>query len=165
MLHEYNSIIKENDDIYRALSKSFGLPDCTFWILYSLRESGQEMTQSDLCSILYMPKQTIHSSLKKLEQDGCVLFLAGNNKKTRYIRLTPKGLDLCARTVDKVLLAEESAFSSMSDEEQQLFLSLFQKSTGLLKNQMEELMKTISDELSSQTAVTNAANTVRKENK
>ena len=145
ILHEYNSIIKENDDIYRALSRSFGLSDCTFWILYSLRELGQEMTQSDLCSILYLPKQTIHSSLKKLEQEGYVQLLEGSNKKTRYIHLTPKGLSLCAQTVDKVLQAEESAFSGMTEEEQKLFLSLFQKSTRLLKSRMEELIKTISE--------------------
>lgn len=37
-LSEYNRIIKENDEIYHNVAKSFGMPDCAFWILYMLRE-------------------------------------------------------------------------------------------------------------------------------
>ena len=38
-LNEYNDLFKENDEIYRAAAKRLGLPDCAFWILYTLRES------------------------------------------------------------------------------------------------------------------------------
>ena len=36
---EYNRILKENDELYRSAVKTMGLPDCAFWILYTLRES------------------------------------------------------------------------------------------------------------------------------
>lgn len=36
---EYNRILKETDELYRSAVKTMGLPDCAFWILYTLRES------------------------------------------------------------------------------------------------------------------------------
>ena len=40
ILREYNQIFKENNDLYREVTKSFGLPDTAFWILYALQDSG-----------------------------------------------------------------------------------------------------------------------------
>ena len=39
-LFEYNNIIKEQEDLYRKIAKHFGMSECSFWILYSLREAG-----------------------------------------------------------------------------------------------------------------------------
>ena len=36
-LSEYNNILKENDNLYRGVAKRLGLPECAFWILYTLR--------------------------------------------------------------------------------------------------------------------------------
>lgn len=38
---EYNRILKETDELYRSAVKTMGLPDCAFWILYTLRESSE----------------------------------------------------------------------------------------------------------------------------
>lgn len=69
ILAQYNSIFRESDQIYRTAAKSFGLSDCAFWILYSLREASTPLTQSDICNQIYLPKQTVNSALKKLEAD------------------------------------------------------------------------------------------------
>ena len=37
---EYNSIIKEYDQMYRDAIKTLGLNDSSFWILYTLRDDG-----------------------------------------------------------------------------------------------------------------------------
>lgn len=42
-----------------------GLSDCTFWILYALRENNARLTQSEICNFFYQPKQTVNSALKK----------------------------------------------------------------------------------------------------
>lgn len=66
ILREYNQIFKENNDLYREVTKSFGLPDTAFWILYALQDSGGMAAQREVCRLLYEPKQTINSALKKL---------------------------------------------------------------------------------------------------
>ena len=69
-LAAYNDAYKEQDDLYRAVARQCGLSDCAFWVLYALREAGRPMTQSDVCAAVYQPKQTVHSALKKLLEEG-----------------------------------------------------------------------------------------------
>lgn len=135
-LIEYNGLYKENDELYRNAARVFGLSDCAFWILYSLRECDRELKQSDICSAIYLPKQTVNSSLKKLEQEGIIELTAGADRRSRFVRLTRKGIDLAAKSVDAVLAAEQRALGKMKEEEQAAFLGLFRKYTDLLKNEM-----------------------------
>ena len=62
-LAAYNELYKEQDDLYRAVARGFGLSDCAFWVLYALREAERPMTQSDVCAAVYQTKQTVHSAL------------------------------------------------------------------------------------------------------
>lgn len=140
-LFQYNEIIKENDDIYRHLAKSFGMPECTFWILYSLRANPDPLTQSELCRLLYEPKQTIHSALKKLENEGYLVLTQGGDRRSKVITLTAKGEALASGTIDAVISAEEQALFSLNESEQNLFLHLFHKYTDALKKQIKELKK------------------------
>lgn len=134
-LHHYNSLIKENDELYRDVAKSLGLPDCAFWILYFIRENPTPMTQSEIWSFLYQPKQTVNSALKKLESEGYIrLNVSGHRSK--QILLTEKGRALTAQTVDLVMERELAALSALSAEERVSFLNLFEKYTAELKKQI-----------------------------
>lgn len=133
---EYNSIIKENDELYRHAAKASGLSECAFWILYALRADGEKLTQSDICNSLYQPKQTVNSALKKLENEGYIALLHAGDQRGKPIHLTEKGLLLAARTVDRVIGFEHAALRGLSDEEQETFIRLFRQYTGLLKDKL-----------------------------
>lgn len=135
-LSEYNGLMKENDELYRNAAKVMGLSDCAFWIFYLLREHDGELTQSDICSVIYMPKQTVNSSLKKLEENGYLRLFEGNDRRSKLVSLTQKGMVLAAETVDRVLAAELRALGGMTAEEQSVFLGLFRRFTDLLKQEM-----------------------------
>lgn len=137
-LFEYNSIIMENDDIYRHVARKFGLSECTFWILYSLREDNTCLTQRKLCNMLSQPKQTVNSALKKLEADGYLELCLGEDRRSKQIRLTKKGEALATKTVDKVIALENRTFDIFTKEEQEQFLRLFRKYTDNLKIQLSE---------------------------
>lgn len=139
-LLEYNEIMKENDEIYRHLAKTFGLSECTFWILYCLRTTSA-LTQSELCRLLYEPKQTVNSALKKLETEGFLTLTPGSDRHSKIIELTEKGSVLAGKTADKVIFAEEHAILSLEKSEQTLFLQLFHKYTDALKIQIKEIEK------------------------
>ncbi len=141
-LSEYNEIIKENDELYRHLAKSFRMPECTFWILYSLRTAPAPLTQSELCRMLYEPKQTVNSALKKLEAEGCLFLAQGSDLRSKTISLTEKGEALAGETVDMVISAEKRALLSLEKSERSLFLQLFHKYTDTLKQQIKELNQT-----------------------
>ena len=136
-LSAYNSIIKQNDEIYHGVAKALGLPDCAFWILYLLRESSGVLTQSDICNDFYQPKQTVNSALKKLESEGFIVLQNCEDRRSKQIRLTQKGAELAARTVDRVLATEHKTLSALPEAEQEQFISLFRKYTELLHANMQ----------------------------
>ena len=82
-LREYNDSLKAIDDTYRAAARRFGLPECAFWILYTLRVERAPLTQSEICALQYQPKQTVHSALKRLEADGLLKLAHGGNRKSK----------------------------------------------------------------------------------
>ena len=130
LLVQYNTLYKENNEIYRVAAKTLGL--------YTLREE-EGLIQSELCHALCLPKQTIHSALKKLESDGFIVFSNGKDRRAKYLSLTQKGTMLAEETDDRVMQTEINAFTGFTDQEQQEFIRLFQKYTELLKAGMVNL--------------------------
>ena len=128
-LFVYNSIMKENDNIYRDLARKLGLSECGLWILYALRAEYVAPVPSEICAVLHQPKQTIHSALKKLETDGCIELTQGKDA----------GLRLCRDTVDRVIAAERAALAALSEEERKVFLNVFSKFTGFFKEQADRI--------------------------
>lgn len=138
-LEEFNRIMKENDNLYRNAAKTLGLTDCTFWILYALREENSVLTQSEICNLMYQPKQTVNSALKKMELEGYIALRSHNNRRSKQIHLTDRGIALAEKTVNKMIAVEQEALSDLSDSERKIFISLFQKYTNLLKSRIQTL--------------------------
>ena len=136
---EFNEVMKENNDLYSNLAKKFKMSDCMIWILYILREDDRSVTQSDICNMMYMPKQTVNSSLKKMEAEGYIEILSINDKRSKQVCLTEKGVDLANNTVDIIISKENNALSKMDKEEQALFINLFKKYKDLLKESFMEI--------------------------
>lgn len=136
MLWEYNTIFKENDEVYRCAAKTLGISDCSLWILYTLRTEQEAITQKEICEAFYYPKQTVNSALKKLENEGYIALTEMKDRRSKKITLTESGKRFAARTADKLIKAELAAMSELTDEEQKSFIELFRKYTGLLKKNM-----------------------------
>ena len=137
----WNGIIKENDDIYRNLARIFGLSECSFWILYTLRTNDTALAQSEVCAYMYQPKQTVNSALKKMESEGYLKLEKGKDHRSKQISLTAGGIRLCERTVDRIIESERGALGRMTAEEQEMFLSLFHKYTDLLRQAMQDISR------------------------
>ena len=120
-LAAYNDAYKEQDDLYRAVARQCGLSDCAFWVLYALRESGRPMTQ------------TVHSALKKLAGEGYLQLTEGRDRRSKYLTLTAAGETLMARTVDRVMAAEETAMDTLTAAERAQFLALCRRYNAALR--------------------------------
>lgn len=136
---EFNEIMKETDDLYRNLAKKFKMSDCMLWILYILREDDRAVTQSDICNMMCLPKQTVNSSLKKMEAEGYIELLNINDKRSKQVCLTEKGIDLANNTVDIVISKENNALSKMDEKEQELLMNLLEKFNNLLKDSFSQI--------------------------
>ena len=135
---EFNEVMKENNDLYSNLAKKFKMSDCMLWILYILREENKVLTQSDICNMMCIPKQTVNSSLKKMEAEGYIELLNINDKRSKQVSLTEKGLDLANNTVDIIISKENNALSKMDEKEQELLINLLRKFNDLLKDSFSE---------------------------
>lgn len=129
----YNELYKEQDELYRAVARSFGLSDCAFWVLYALREAERPLTQSDVCAAVYQPKQTVHSALKKLMAEGYLQLTEGRDRRSKHLVLTEQGEALVRRTVAPVMAAETAAMNTMTETEQAQFLALCRRYNAALR--------------------------------
>lgn len=137
-LYEYNNVLKSIDDCYRNIAKRYGFSEAAFWTLYTLRMEPGNITQSDVCTVLYQPKQTVNSALKKLESEGYIT-LTPAGAHTKNISLTKSGTKLCEQTVDKVIEAECAALGNMTDEESENMTALMKLYSVLLKSQTAKI--------------------------
>lgn len=127
-----NHRLKENDDWYQQTAKQLGMSDSTFWILYMLYDYRDGITQSEICALSCFPKQTINSSLKKLESDGIIKLVQGADGRSKKIILTAAGHELMKKTIIKVRLTEHETLNRMTDEEKDILISALDKFTRLL---------------------------------
>ena len=126
---EFNEVMKENNDLYSNLAKKFKMSDCMLWILYILREENKVLTQSDICNMMCIPKQTVNSSLKKMEAEGYIELLNINDKRSKQAN----------NTVDIIISKENNALSKMDEKEQELLINLLRKFNDLLKDSFLEI--------------------------
>ena len=138
----YNTLIKEDNSLYHALAKSFGLSDKAFWILYILEEYGQAVTQAELCGISCLSKQTINSALKGLSDSGYIRMEASHGKhRGKHLSLTALGRELTSRTISPVFRMEEQAYQGLTPDERQALLELNRRYLELLRQAARPLLQ------------------------
>ena len=86
------------------------------------------------------PKQSIHTALKGLVNDGYVILESQErDRRSKHIHLTDKGISLAQNTADQIVQAENKAFSALTDEERKTFLYQFDRLTSALYGEMQKL--------------------------
>ena len=135
-------IYNENTLLYHRLARACGLPDCAFWLLYTLRSEEAPLTQTQLSEQLSLPKQTMNSALKKLVEAGYLrLEAADGNLKNKQVLVTEAGDAFLRRTVDRVFDMENAAVSHLSGEERAALLDLSQKLLDAFRTETERFLK------------------------
>lgn len=133
---QFNRMYKAYDDIYQNAAKKFNMPKLSLWVIYVLRQNSV-CTQKDLVEQLYYPKQSLNSALKSLEEKGyVVLELLENDRRSKPIRLTEKGIAFAKDTVDKIIQAENDAFAKLDDSERKTLFDLFDRLSSVLREEM-----------------------------
>ena len=121
---EYNRLMQECNAVYHAAAVREGRSDCSFRILYMLRDAGDSCKQSDISDRASLPPQTVNSALKKLEKEGLVVLKRIDGKMGKSIHLTAAGQQLVREKIDPVIRAEEAACEAFSEAEKVTFFRL-----------------------------------------
>lgn len=120
---EFNRIYKEVDDLYHEIARKLALSDSAFDILYTMCELGDGCLQRDICQISFISKQTINSSIRKLEREGYLTLRPGKGRDM-HLFLTEQGRRAVDEKICPVMEMEREAFFGMEAEQRQLLLAL-----------------------------------------
>ncbi len=150
-LKRLNHLQCETNVVYSEMSSVFGQSDSVMQILYTICDSGGECCLlRDICHLTSLPKQTINSALRKLEEEQ-VVYLEHVGRKNKRVCLTEKGKELAAQTAGKVIEAENRILAEWGSEIAEQFLALnerylecLQKELKRLKDEHEKQVKQIS---------------------
>lgn len=135
---EYNSLFRLSNELYHTVSVRMGLSDSAFDILYVLDDLGDGCLQKDVCAVSGMTKQTVNSSVHKLERAG-VLELRVERGRGTHLYLTKAGHNVVEECIRPVMRAEEAAFADMEPGECEELLRLSRTYLEHLRAHMEKL--------------------------
>lgn len=104
---------------YNLWAQCHGIQDSTMFLLDEIHRDPAHCTQSLLVSKVLLPKQTVSSALKKMEEAG-LIFRENNpkDKRNKFVRLTPKGQVYADALMGEMEQAEVDAFLSLTPEQQ-----------------------------------------------
>lgn len=137
-LHRINCLGNEMEALYHQAALKLGVSDSVLCVLYMLYDKQGSCLLQDICRDSWLTKQTVHSAIRKLEEENLV-YLKQHTGKTKRVHLTAAGMALCQNTVAKLMEAECAAFSRWTEEEVAEHLRLMEKYNDCFRKQIENL--------------------------
>lgn len=142
ILSGMQKMMKEQEAIYHRVASGFGFSDTAHWILYMLYYSKEAITQYDLRTQGDFPKQTVNTAIASLVRDELIeLKQTDENRKTKRILLTEKGIEAARCVVVPLREAEWRAMQRLSEDELQSLMRLSVKLIGALREETEKIIK------------------------
>lgn len=150
-LDAIDTYIRLQDSVYQQAAAKIGISQVALYVFSFLYRAEGVCTQNDMVSKWLHPKQTISFTVNKLSEQGYVRQepLAGTKNK-KGIYLTQEGLAFCRERVSPILDAELAAFSGLSEEERDAFVSVTRRHYALLSEKMNKLFEGSSEDRASQ---------------
>lgn len=137
-LRRFNNLHYELESVYHGISVKLGMSDSAMMILYELCNAGGECSFGRITACTGLSKQTVSSSLQKLESEGILaVFYADGRRKS--IRLTDKGVEYTKENVCLMIEAENNSLAVWSKEELERYCELTEKYI----NSMREFSKSL----------------------
>jgi len=133
-----NHLQSEIDAVYHEASLKFGLSDSESIILYTLCSYDGVSSVSNVVQISGLSKQTVSSSLHKMEREGIVI-LESDGPKTKKVCLTEKGRKLSDNTIVRLFRAEDEVFLSWSREDVEKYIELTARFLSDMKEKINNL--------------------------
>ncbi len=137
-LGRFNHLSSELDSLYHQASRRFGLSDSAMHILYTAYSEGGRCQLGTICRLSLISKQTINSSLRKLERED-IVYLERCGGRRKLVCLTGKGEALAGRTAAALVEIENRVLGSWSEEDRTEYFRLMQKYISDFRGEIERL--------------------------
>lgn len=137
-LREYNNLYHLESNIYHKAALAIGLSDSAFEVLYSLCDLGDGCLQKDICEASYLSKQTVNTSVHKLERAG-ILRLEIERGRGTHLYLTQAGRALVNERIVPLTQIEKEAFGALTPQESDELLQLMRRYLERLDDLVDNL--------------------------
>lgn len=141
-LRHLNRLNAEMDATYHLLARKLGLSDSVTRIFYILYQSNAPCPLRVVCQAAALPKQTIHSALRKMEADNLIRMVSTGGR-SRAVCLTPQGQIVAERTAGQMIHFENEVLASFFEEERLQYLALTERFLNELQKKTKQLEKEI----------------------
>lgn len=139
-LRKYNQMLSEINMLYHEAAWKLGLSDSAQQILYAICNLGSPCLLRDIIRFSGASKQTIHSALRKLEQEGLLRTEAIDGRK-KQVLLTKKGETLAQETSMQIIRIENEIYSEWAAEEIEIYMRLTQNYLEALREKTKTLKR------------------------
>lgn len=137
-IYRINYLTEEIDSIYHRASLKLGVSDSVLFVLYMTHTNEGKCPLYDIYKLSGISKQTINSAVRRLESEG-VVYLEKHGGKSKLVCLTESGKEYAEKTAGRLFDAEIGVFDDWTSEEIQLYLSLIEKHTASLRNEINKM--------------------------
>lgn len=117
LYQDFNRVCCEFDLLYRTIAMKMGMSDSAFQILMAIYDLGEGCTQSQVCAYSCLGKQTISSSVRKLQNNGLISLERVNGVRGLGLYLTAKGRKVVQERVAPAVKADIDALSAVGLED------------------------------------------------
>lgn len=136
-VQQYRALFWESDGLYNKIMEESGFSTSEFMSIYCIANGIK--TQADIAKKLYIPKQTINSSIKKLSSLGYIAMKsADGNNKVKFLYLTPLGQDVYKQKVAIMDDIEDELWEDLDANEADALVALTQKYNDLFRKYTEK---------------------------
>lgn len=136
-VQQYRALFWESDGLYNKIMEESGFSTSEFMSIYCIANGIK--TQADIAKKLYIPKQTINSSIKKLSSLGYIAMKsADGNNKVKFLYLTPLGQDVYKQKVAIMDDIEDELWEDLDAKEADALVALTQKYNDLFRKYTEK---------------------------
>lgn len=138
-LHYINNFDLQLVGQYSRYAASCNLSSTQLWIYLALFQNEQGLSQKQIAAQFLIPVQTVNTCMKKMKEQGLVedAPIPGQKRERRFT-LTDKGKEAASPIVAPLCQYEENALNTMSEQEQEVLISLLQKYSTSLSSQITE---------------------------
>ena len=137
-LKRYNQFVSGIDATHHEISYKLKISDSAMVILYTICNYGKKCALKTICYESGLSKQTINSSLRKLEKEE-IIFLENSDLKRKMVCLTAKGEELTQNTALKLLKLENEIFDSWDEKDVNKYLEFTERFLNDLKKKVKDI--------------------------
>lgn len=140
-LKRFNKIWDRVNAAYHKASGRMGLADSEFIILYMLCDYRCPMSQSEIIRLTGLSKQTVNSSVRRMEEAGW-LVLGERSNRHRQMTLTETGQEVVGKKILPFMEREAGIFDKWTEEEREIFFGLMERYERSLNEIAEQIENT-----------------------